>query len=351
MSGVYKQKGSKYYQIRIFHDGKLIKTVSSRTSNKKLALEQMKKLDEEYLRESKLDEGKATTLNDALDLYLRSKTDTRNYPNYATFVKYIKERYDTSMSLTDVSTATVNKWVLERKGKPATKKHFTNMIRGMLKVAKAHGYKTQVVDFPTHKVPRGKLRYLTTLEEKRLLKELQPTNKRFCKEQQDNYDFVLFLLDTGCRHGEACLIKWDDIDFNKKTVRLYRPKVGNESVLHLSERLHTNLYARFKRCPDSTYVFTAKDGGPRKHSTIAIRKAFKRAGIEDATVHTLRHTFATRMVQADLSLYEVSKLLGHSDIQTSQIYAHLEHTDVAVKAQKALNEMSDQQTNLKVVTQ
>ena len=218
----------------------------------------------------------------------------------------------------------------------------------MIKTAKAHGYKTETIDYPTHKVSRGKLRYLTVDEERRLLRELQPSNKAFKKEQQDNYDFVVFLLDTGCRHGEACLIKWDDIDFNKRTVRLYRPKVSNESILHLSNRLHAVLHARYQRNPKSVYVFTAKDGGPRKHATIAIRKAFKRAGIEDATVHTLRHTFATRMVQAGLSLYEVSKLLGHSDIQTSQIYAHLEHTDVAVKAQQVLNAMNAS-TNLKVV--
>ena len=54
-----------------------------------------------------------------------------------------------------------------------------------------------------------------------------------------------------------------------------------------------------------------------------LHKAYEKAEIEGATVHTLRHTFASHLVMQGVDLYTVSKLLGHSEIQTTQIYAHL----------------------------
>ena len=56
-----------------------------------------------------------------------------------------------------------------------------------------------------------------------------------------------------------------------------------------------------------------------------IKKIIKQAGInQQLNFHSLRHTFASWLVQAGVSIYEVSKLLGHSNIRTTEIYAHLE---------------------------
>ncbi|NQY26002.1 MAG: tyrosine-type recombinase/integrase [Piscirickettsiaceae bacterium] len=54
--------------------------------------------------------------------------------------------------------------------------------------------------------------------------------------------------------------------------------------------------------------------------TTAIRKAFKRANIKGATVHTLRHTHATRLIKNGLSIYEVKEILGHTDTSTTMRY-------------------------------
>ena len=67
-------------------------------------------------------------------------------------------------------------------------------------------------------------------------------------------------------------------------------------------------------------------------TTNPFRKAFKRAGIDGATAHTLRHTHATRLIQHGLSLYEVKEILGHSDIKTTMRYAHIEQQSVSRKA-------------------
>ncbi len=89
------------------------------------------------------------------------------------------------------------------------------------------------------------------------------------------------------------------------------------------------------------------NGGPRGYAAQGIRKAIDRAGLNDpdvvkekrgkVTIHTLRHTFASRLVQTGVSLAKVSKLLGHSSVTTTEIYAHLAPNEVSEEATKVLN--------------
>lgn len=80
-------------------------------------------------------------------------------------------------------------------------------------------------------------------------------------------------------------------------------------------------------------------------------KAFKRAGLHDCTLHTLRHTHASRLIQNGMSVYEVKEILGHSDIKTTMRYAHLEQKDVSSRARDVINKINTQieKPDLKVV--
>jgi site-specific recombinase XerD len=94
-------------------------------------------------------------------------------------------------------------------------------------------------------------------------------------------------------------------------------------------------------------VFESANGGPRQYTAQGIKKAIERAGLNDldvakekggkVTIHTLRHTFASRLVQAGVSLAKVSKLLGHSSVTTTEIYAHLAPNEVSEEAVEVLN--------------
>jgi integrase len=77
------------------------------------------------------------------------------------------------------------------------------------------------------------------------------------------------------------------------------------------------------RHPDSCYVFCKTDGKPYKDIYSGFRLAVKRAGIEECTIHTLRHTVGSHLVMNGVDLATVKELLGHRDIQTTLRYAHL----------------------------
>jgi integrase len=141
--------------------------------------------------------------------------------------------------------------------------------------------------------------------------------------------FLTFLL-TGLRLGELINLQWGDIDFRRRILKVQRkhdwePKAGEREV-PLNDELVTLL--RKRRSPKvekSDYIFTHEDGrklGAKLRNTLV--STARRAGIENLTkIHSLRHTFASHLVMKGVDLPTVMKLMGHSDIQTTMIYAHL----------------------------
>lgn len=232
-----------------------------------------------------------------------------------------------------------------------TLKHSLNLIRGAWKHARRLGYATTDLAFPQVKLPKYRLRYLSDAEEHRLLKELDPQREgnglrpfplrdpETKRAMQDAYDLVVLLLDTGARYSEVANIKWDQIHLDKREIHLWRPKVQNETILYMTDRVHLILERR-SVSPGGRYVFRNRKGGPRGYATQAIGKAFRRAGLNDCTIHTLRHTLASRLVQNGMSIYEVREILGHTDIKTTMRYAHLEQRHVSVKARDIINSLS-----------
>lgn len=221
-------------------------------------------------------------------------------------------------------------------------------ISQVLKHVKRLGYIGPVIDFAELKKAnklrqsKGRLRYLNATEEAGLISALKEdlTNDTAVTRVQraDMLDFVILLLDLGCRHGELAALRWEDVNLENKTIRLYRPKVRNESILAMSNRAFDTLIGRCKgKANQEEYVFPGLRGGHKTGGRTCFQGACKRAGIKGVSFHTLRHTFASKLVQAEISLYDVQQLLGHADATTTQRYAHLAPSQSAQRAQTVLN--------------
>ncbi len=163
-----------------------------------------------------------------------------------------------------------------------------------------------------------KERYLSSEETKRLLGELKN-----CKSQVVP-DIIELLILTGARKSEVVNLPWQELDLKQGlwTIPPERNKAKTRKTIPLSQGALRILEKR--KHNGSEYVFpNPKTGGPIKHFHNTWDRVRKNAGIPDVRIHDLRHNFASLLVNSGRSLYEVQKLLGHSNISTTQRYAHL----------------------------
>lgn len=103
----------------------------------------------------------------------------------------------------------------------------------------------------------------------------------------------------------------------------FTTKSKKERIIPINNELY-NLLEKLSK--DHHYIFPNESGEKRDPEFVSkkFKKYIRKAGLgEQFTFHSLRHSFASFLVQKGVSLYIVSKLLGHSDLKTTEIYAHL----------------------------
>jgi len=140
------------------------------------------------------------------------------------------------------------------------------------------------------------------------------------------------LYATGARRAELTHLKLTDIDRQRMVIRIQGGKGRKDRDVMLSPKLLEELRAHWRRLhrKPSTWLFP----GNRHHSgdqpidtkTVwnACKEAAKRAGIQkDVHPHTLRHSFATHLLEAGADLRTIQMLLGHRDLEETTIYLHL----------------------------
>jgi integrase len=229
---------------------------------------------------------------------------------------------------------------------PNTTRLDLSALRGTFNHIEKLGYSTPLIkEWPKMDVKNKRVRFLSIGEEKRLLEELDPNRAVSGGHSQhvlqDNYDFVVLLLDTGVRCMELAKLKWDDVNLKERTIRIWREKTSIETILHMTKRAYETLKRRFEMKIQEQWVFCRNDKPTqhRRYTFSSIKNAMKRAGLNDVTIHTLRHTYATRLVSMGLSIHDLKYLLGHSNIKTTMIYSHFIPSDINVRAVSILDEM------------
>lgn len=141
-----------------------------------------------------------------------------------------------------------------------------------------------------------------------------------------------FLYSAGLRISEACALVSADID-RQNMILTIKGKGGRERLVPYGEVASQLLDKYLDQARkeilnqyESDFVFISKKGGAlsRKSAWRLLKRYMKRAGIgRNITPHTLRHSFATHLLQNKADLRSVQELLGHMDIATTQIYTHL----------------------------
>jgi integrase len=138
-------------------------------------------------------------------------------------------------------------------------------------------------------------------------------NKAQRAARKRNRLYFEFLLNTGLRRAEAINLRAEDVNFEKESIYIvhatksYRSRVVpmNERVKEILKEVMPDLFSKINK----------------ETVTQKFAEYLKRTGLVGFKLHSLRHTFASRLVEHGVDLYTVSKLLGHSDLKTSMVYA------------------------------
>jgi len=153
--------------------------------------------------------------------------------------------------------------------------------------------------------------------------------------QQYLKDLFITAFYTGMRLGEILNMKWNWIDFQQNIIKVqcsesFTTKSKKERIIPISQTLRNVLLNQFPKVIDvdkNNFVFVRTTGVKLNENFISkqFKKSVRAAGLDDRIhFHTLRHSFASMLVQRGVSLYVVKELLGHEDLSTTQIYSHLQ---------------------------
>lgn len=140
---------------------------------------------------------------------------------------------------------------------------------------------------------------------------------------------VMFSLiySAGLRVSEVCKLKINDIDFDRMQIHIRESKNNRSRYVVLSHQISKGIRQYVAGSKPKGFLFNGREKGiALGHSAVqqAFRGAMQTAGIQkDASVHTLRHSFATHLLEQGVDIVSIKEQLGHADIHTTMMYLHV----------------------------
>lgn len=283
------------------------------------------------------------TLNEVLLLYIQAKKIYLKESTYARYLNLIKNHINESigkLSLNELSNRKIQ-YFCDNKLAAGTSVVVIREIVLLIKLAikreaKIGGYKTLIIDLDLPSAnKKRKTQVLTRNEQKTLLEYA-------IRQETQKYSGIVLSLMTGLRIGELCALKWTDIDLKKRVINvektlqrvcykgeaskitITRPKTSNSiREVPISNTLYDFLVSLKPSNRDVFFLTNSnKYTEPRNYRKI-YKTLIKRLKITSTSFHSLRHTFATRLIENKVDIKTVSELLGHSSINiTLSTYVH-----------------------------
>lgn len=289
-------------------------------TNKSLALEKLKA----WKKDLKNQKFTPTNFSSFVRRYLDYGNTTKNKQTVyrdTLALKYLTE-FRKIKDITDITPLLLDEFksYLLQIGKKA------NNINRILTSIKAMMHKAEVWELVSPKkweickeikTTKGRILFYSPDEVKKLL-----------SSAPENWQLVILLgCRAGLRRGEIVNLSWNDIDLSKKLITIqpksnWHPKDYECRDIPIDNLLFKALNKIENKKGSVIQTKYNKDFTLGGISHYFIEKVLKKVGLR-GSLHTLRHTFASHLVQNGVDLYTVSKLLGHSSIKTTEIYAHL----------------------------
>jgi integrase len=277
------------------------------------------------LTERKLKKSNSITLDKCFFEFLKySQTyHTKNTFNTYKYSFNVLLRHFGSIPLADLNQKTISEFIQDRiqnvSSRNANKMYAT--LSAVFKWGISMGYMTDnpMTAVRRPKVPEKQPLFFTEIDFSIFLREV--TNP-------DLKDLICFAVNTGLRSGELIALTWEQIDFKNRFLILDNRKAIAKSKKVASVPLNLNAMQvltdrQIKTSADIVFSYRNK---PWCQKTICrkFKEYLIKAGLNPRLhFHSLRHTFASWLIQRRVPIYNISKLLRHSNIKTSEIYTHL----------------------------
>jgi len=346
---VYRRSGSKVYYVRYKDKHGNLNWQSLKTKNVQVAHEKAKEIIQGY---DKPDPNKIT-IKSCVDEYLvtcEANHAAKTYRNDKNSLNKLLQfcEHEEIVYISDLTLGFLEKYKIWRsqmvwKRKEDGKEHTVSkgMVNSDLKVFKSFINrlvadeklpKSPIKDpagnnrLKFYSVTNKKVRFLSTEE----IKILLDTEKRPRWRA-----LIAVAINTGMRPGELQHLVWDNVLFDQGLIAIakqgeFDPKTRKVRYIPMNKTVRTILSGMKKT---GNYVFGIEGDKPFLNNFhLQFRKIAKRAGLKGVTPNTLRHTFASHLAMAGVPLITIKDLMGHENIKTTMIYAHLctSHTTGAV---------------------
>ena len=219
---------------------------------------------------------------------------------------------------------------------PASVKRGLSVLKGFFRFAVKEGYakKNPTATMPLPKIPQALPDVLSVDEINRLLDRTLPTTPAGLRERA----LLEVLYGCGLRASEACDLDVGNVVLDEGYL-LVRGKGSKERISPISGTAADALemwlcegrpaFARRAKRPCAAVFLNARGQRLSRQTVFTlVRDAGASIGIEDLHPHTLRHSFATHLLEGGADLRVIQEILGHSDISTTQIYTHVDRTHI-----------------------
>ena len=303
MSRIYK-RGNLWY-LDFEHNGKRQRK-SLGTRSKAIAELALKDIDVKIARQS-LDLGPTEKMNfddfakKFLDWY-EVQNSIKSYQDYRNLFVSTIIPYFSKTKLNNITIERIETYKFERikKISSSTVNKELVALRHLFNKAILWGYlsRNPAKEVDKLRVKQKKFRFLT-IEEVHVFLNACPAYAK---------PIFLTAIHTGLRRSELFRLEWEDIDFERRYVM-----VSNKKEAHTKNYLNKQ-----------SHIFLKRDGTPHQGEVRkTIWRVMKQTGLRPFTLHDLRHTFASHLIMEGVDLPTVQKLMGHANITTTMIYAHL----------------------------
>lgn len=341
-------KRSPFYQLAYIKSGRWTsKSTGEKTKSAALRFLTDFKIDlkELSLKQVTLKEFREEYLGDSLVLHSKSYQDSIRYA-FLRMIDHLQsvDKSGENILLTDISERIAERFLLSvYKGSPSLAFQIRRTLKAAFNKALIWQY-AELNPFLKIKLPRPVDKLPGFIVPDQFQKILDNTSEKYLR------DIFITAYMTGMRREEILSLSWQSVDLNQSLIRVkntesFTTKSRKERMIPVNRTLAGILKSRIPKVislAGPEYVFTRVPGIKLNGNYIskAFKKSVRISGLTDEFhFHTLRHSFASLLVQKGVSLYFVKQLLGHSSISTTQIYSHLA-ADSLFDAVAVINDIS-----------